>query len=382
MLKTFINGSSVNLTPVGKPPVTFINGSKKKLVKGVTFINGNKVVLWDSQELQINYIDLQSVSGADFNSPVGFFANRNRVIYSSNNYVNRLNTSNFGAVTLDARVEMGAVMGFSSVDSDSNTAVYYACNRGSSSRTFNQLNVVLSTGEVTASNSQSLNGTWNVNATGYIGGWLNANSVGNVARSVNIRRGDTYLYGYQALTSSGSLSGYFTGCPNFTKIDSTTMVGRYQVYSSGVTTTQIGEFTTSGVTDKGGMSGTEFLVDGDTVVVGGAGLGIYTRNISGNYVMVVEVSSLANHYERLVGKCRGYYYTVCEPANSNGTGDDAKYFLRVFDGSGVVVDTVELTGLSTYVNSVQNILVPQLSQTGYLVYGNLANKKLVVIQCY
>ena len=44
-LKVFINGVSKNLTPVGKPPVTFVNGVKKVLTKGVTFINGEKVVL-------------------------------------------------------------------------------------------------------------------------------------------------------------------------------------------------------------------------------------------------------------------------------------------------------------------------------------------------
>ena len=47
-LKTFISGSKKNLSRRGNAPTTFVSGTKTELVKGVTFVNGEKVVLWDS----------------------------------------------------------------------------------------------------------------------------------------------------------------------------------------------------------------------------------------------------------------------------------------------------------------------------------------------
>lgn len=377
MLKTFINGNSVNLTPVGKPPVTFVNGAKKSLVKGITFINGEKVILWDSNKLQINYIDLTSVSGADRDFPIGCFANVDKVIYSSGNNVNRLNTGNFANVTLDAQVSMGSVLGFSSVDSTDSTAVYYACNSSSSNRTFNQLNIGVGTGEVIASNSQSYTGTWNVRTAGYMGKWINANITGNPPsnRYIWVKDGDATLYNYQALRTSGSLSGYYPGCPNFTKIDANTLVGRLQIYGG---TTGIGEFTDSGYVAKGGLEYVDFLTDGNTVACAGNGFGLYTRNTSGNYVVIKENSGVSGHTDRLVGKCRGNYYVIAVPDSSGDSG----YYLRVFDGSGDLVETIELTGLSGFLSPYASVVVPQLSKTGYLVFGCSACKKLVVIQCY
>ena len=380
-LKTFINGSMVNLTPVGKPPVTFVNGAKKRLVKGVTFINGEKVVLWDTNRLQIDYIDTASINNA---TQVGtaFFANKDYVAYNYNYMVTRLNVQNLGAVTVDAQVSIGDVLGFSSVDSTSSTAVYYARNLVGSSTTFNQLNVGVVDGGIVASNSQSLNTNLNVRALGYLGAWINSNGLGNTLtyRYIWVRSGDTNLYNYQAVTTSGSLSGYIAGETAFTKLDSETLVGRLQLYGGDTT---IGEFTTNGYTAKSSPVGyRDFLTDGNTIACAGDGFGLYTRNISGLYTEISHTSNITNHYERLIGKCRNYYYTVAYPTVVGGI-----FYLHIWNANGVLVETLELSNLS-YSSSealsdqhLSSVFVPQLSQTGYLCFRGEKNK-IVRIQCY
>lgn len=380
-LKTFINGSMVNLTPVGKPPVTFVNGTKKRLVKGVTFINGEKVVLWDTNNLQIDYIDTTLANGAT-QVMTAFFANKNYVAYNYNNTVTRLDVLNPASPTVDGQVSMGDVLGFSSVDSDGTTAVYYAKNVASGTTTFNQLNVGVADGSIVASNSQSYSSSWNVRALGYLGAWLNANGIGNSLsnRYIFVRDGESNLYSYQAVTTSGSLSGYIAGEPAFTKIDANTFVGRLQQYSSDTT---IGEFTTSGYTVKSSPVGyRDFLTDGNTVACAGDGFGLYTRNTSGLYAEISHTANLPDHFERLVGKCRNHYYTVAYPTVAGGT-----FYLRIWDANGALVETVELTDLSypsaeaTSKYYTQLVFVPQVSQTGYLCFRGGANK-IVRIQCY
>lgn len=381
-LKTFINGSMVNLTPVGKPPVTFVNGTKKRLVKGVTFINGSKVVLWDTNNLQIDYIDTTLANGAT-QVMTAFFANKNYVAYSYNNTVTRLEALNPASPTVDGQVSMGDVLGFSSVDSDGTTAVYYAKNVASGTTTFNQLNVGVSTGSIVAANSESYSSTWNIRALAYMGAWLNANGCGNslTYRYIRVCSGESGLYNYQAVTTSGSLSGYIPGEPAFTKIDSNTLVGRLQQYGGDTT---IGEFTTSGYTAKSAPTNyRDFLTDGNTVAcAGGGGFGLYTRNTSGLYTEIATTASIADHFERLIGKCRNHYYTVAYPTVAGGT-----FYLHIWDTNGTLVETVELTDLS-YPSAeasakyyIQLVFVPQVSQTGYLCFRGGANK-IVRIQCY
>lgn len=379
-LKCFINGVAKNLTPVGQPPVTFINGEKKRLVKGVTFINGVKKVLWDIKQLQIDYFDLTTISGADTlyltGGGTGFFANKNYLIYTSGYNVNKINVTNVASPTLTAKVAIGSVVGFSSVDSNATTAVYYARNQVESTETFNQLNVRLSDGDVTAANnSLSFNGRITVGCLAKLTDWINANDINNTERYIYVRTGATQLYRYQAVQTGGSLSGHWDGCPNFTKIDSSTLVGRLQIYGG---TTGIGEFTTSGYTAKSGsLDYRDFLAVGDVIACAGVtGFGLYNRVVSGSYTSIGTATATADHLMRLVGKCRDYYYVVEFPTTSGG-----KFYLKVFDSSVNLIKTIELTGLSYSGSYNYPRFTPQLSQTGYLCFQG-GDNKMVRIACY
>ena len=180
------------------------------------------------------------------------------------------------------------------------------------------------------------------------------------------------------MPTTGSLSGGWLGCPNFTKIDANTLVGRLQIYNDF---TGSGEFTSSTKRAKSGQVGYyDFLVDGDIVACAGVGFGLYQRNTSGNYTELATVAALTGHQERLIGKCRGYYYTV---AASRGSGGDGKNYLRVFDSNGSLVDTVELEAGLSFFSSDYPPFVPYISTTGYLAFiPRYGNRKLVLIQCY
>jgi len=382
-LKTFINGNSVNLTPVGKPPVAFANGVKKHLIKGITFINGQKVQLWNTNELKITVIDLNDVNGADINYPIAFFANKNRLLYSSNNNINRLDISNLGDIKFDTSVALGMVQGFSSVDSTAQNAVFYACFTGSSMRTFNQLNVGTGDGSVVAANSQSFSvpsvGNYGVNACAYTDGWVNANATNNSARVTYVKKGNTGLYNYRTYTSDTGVSisggGY---SPRFTKLNANTLVGRLQRYNENLA---FAEFNDSGFIVRGLGAYQDFLVDGNKVAMAGAsGFGLFSVSTTGNYNEISTSAPVdAYHTERLIGACRGVYYTVNVPTNVSS---DGKFYLRVYNSNGVLFDSRGITGIpSTYYLGSSPAIVPQLSQTGYLTFGD-GNRRVVLIQCY
>lgn len=393
-LKTFINGQIYSLTSTAKPPVTFVNGVKKKLTKGVTFINGQKVVLWDAHELQISYIDPDALGLALYYETPAFFANRNYILYSASNTIFKLNVTNKATPYLDGSIQLGNVVTFSSVDSSVATAVFYAANTATSGQTtFNQINVTNSTGAMVASNAQTINISLGAEGAIYTsdGTWLTerAVQVGSQSSSpwyAQIYEGDAQKYSY-VLFSGGSLSGKAHG-PQFTKLGSNYAVGRINIFNS---TQGIAEYDASGYTVKvSGVYYTDTLVDTATgghhiAVAGGDGFALYFRNSSGNYSAIATQAGLANHTERLVGKCRGYYYTVCLPSSSD---TDKKYYLRVYTDAGVLYETRELTDLegSRY-NSDRITIVPQVSKTGYLTvyiprYLSRDKSRFVLIECY
>lgn len=388
-LKTFINGVLKNLTPIGKPPVVFINGEKKYLVKGVTFINGVKKVLWDTRKLQIDYIDTTKVgiTGYTVGSATAFLATKNFVFGCGGYDLTRFNVTNPANPSISGQVANGYVWSYSSLDSTDSSAVFYAKNVVSSSMTFNQININLSSGAVSASNSVSYNIpsisslaaiATNVGCLGWMNSvWVNANTPTNSARKINVRNGLTNLYSYQCLNpdTSTSYSGSLLGCPNFTKLDANTFVGRLSIYNG---TTGIGEFNTSGYTAKSGsLDYQDFLADGNVIACAGAsGFGLYNRVTSGSYTAIATASASGNRYMRLIGKCRDNYY-VLEASGASGV----SHRLKVFDSTGTLVSTTELSlGYNQRFNVAQ-AFVPTISETGYLCFlGD--NNKIVRIQCY
>lgn len=395
-LKTFINGNMINLTSTAKPLTTFVGGVKKTLTKGVTFINGEEVVLWNANKLQITYINPADLGASSSFPTTAFLASKDYLFYSYNNKIFKIDVSNLGNITVTQTLNLGNVAGFSSVDSDVGTSVFYAYDRSSgSTTTFNQINIVNQTGAITASNAGTYNISYSPNlaqgvlldSVAYVNSsWLNANYIVNAYKLVNVREGQTVKYGYTGF-GTASLSGMIDG-PRFTKIDSTTAVGRIHLYSNGNYTDAIAEYDGTAYTIKSGtLQYIDFLTDGTEVCCAGAsGFGIYERNTSGNYTEVVHQARIDTyHTERLIGKCRGYYYTVSCP---NGSGGDGKFYLRVYRSNGTVYETVELTGLSNMSGGTGDLrFVPQLSRTGYLTFfiqrkTSSQNNSFVLIQCY
>ena len=171
--------------------------------------------------------------------------------------------------------------------------------------------------------------------------------------------------------------------PLFTKIDNNTLVGR--MYVSGGTKA-IAEFDSNGYTVKtsGSLIYSDFLTDGDVIAcAGSSGFGLYERNLNGNYTTIATQATMSNHVERLMGKCRGNYYTVCCPTSSDS---QMKYYLRVYDSEGVLFETRELDGIANAQHGDLRV-IPQLSRTGYLTmyiprkYSS-GTSNFVVVQCY
>lgn len=129
-------------------PVTFINGTKYKLDKAWTFVNGEKQLIWGESGVQIDYISSTgSLGGGNIFSIGETWAN-----VSNNNTVYRLNITNLSNPTLIQNVSWGNIKCYNGIQSSTND-VFEAWN--DSSHTGYKINLNNSDGTLSVDSSQA-----------------------------------------------------------------------------------------------------------------------------------------------------------------------------------------------------------------------------------
>lgn len=155
-VKTFINGQSKTITSGFNMPFTFINGEKKRLIKGITFINGVKKVLWDNAGVSYDLITATDSGGSNwFLEAVGEKWLFGSQLSSSGNAL-LWDITNISSPNLKQSVAWGSGWQINTYQSTNEQYVFY--NRNGS--TLKKMTIVPSTGVMTVAetyNSASSN---------------------------------------------------------------------------------------------------------------------------------------------------------------------------------------------------------------------------------
>lgn len=164
-LKIWKDGAMAKIDTNLHKPVIFINGTKYKLDKAYTFVNGVKKELWGASGVQVDYISSTGIfAGGDVFAIGEDWAN----VYHNFN-IRRLDISNLSSPSLIQGVSWGNIIEYNNLFSNEYNTMEFvsATNQYSgTNRTFNLLEI--NNGEITVKKSKILTRR----SGGYLG-WIN-----------------------------------------------------------------------------------------------------------------------------------------------------------------------------------------------------------------
>lgn len=340
-LKVQINGQKVGITAPARPPVTFIDGEKVRLTKGVTFIGGEKVTLWGNRGLLMEKIEYPEFTS--YGTPQVFYVSQNvayiggRGAGASADYVQKLNISNPSAAQQELYVQWGGTITYSADESTDTQSVYYGGVRSGTTTKGNKIVVENGVASVLSSASYSL--TKGAGAVVNISGWLMT---------------ETETSRTQVGTTT-STNVYFNGAKKYSVNGASYVMTRYNntqaLVPSGV---NVRSWTANQNTVLFGRPAnvSNLLVDGTSVLVCDA-QGVSLVNGSGVDVWRYDFAA-RDTTAFVVGKIRDYYVVY-----ENGQ----IVALNTTDGQVYIAEPAPTTFQRVYTT-------PHISQTGFLGIGN------------
>lgn len=380
-LKTFISGSKKNLSRRGNAPTTFVSGTKTELVKGVTFVNGEKVVLWDSSlVLTMDVIRLVGtdmkplwVNDTTFYCTGGTNSIREYDITDPENasISNSLQYGNSYVMVAPTEEVDNNVFYVTKSTSDrlpSNQTVYsLVINKvqisDDGTLTIPEANTVYSnrTSRPRGSNEigSKVNGSWQVDS------FKTPNSIDSSA-GMWVSLGTTLAY--TVGTGSSYSVGEYSYDSHFVKYDDTGVLGTKTNTDVKSSVFLFGNSNVSTFTS--GLSGAynSIMRDDTRVIVGTSA----TSSLHGSFEIIgvggeYGISTNKRVY-KLVGKIGDEYVVMDVPYDTNSS--DQECYLKLFTTTGTLYKTATLptiSGITDMPQAWRNASVcPIISRTGYL----------------
>lgn len=374
-LKVCLNGQMKSLTGPNKAPIVFLDGQKKRLMKGITFINGQKHILWDSRDVSINIIP--GVYSAIGKTPFKFVTTSREKLFVCSEDVrdgnlSRLNISNTSSPILENTVQNGTVMSYSTPDSGPSIMSFFGIVRtgsaANSQYNYKQTQINIKTDTMAAEVIHAA--TFTRHSAGYPI-HLTEDGGFDLALAAALRRWYVYKNAnrvYDIGTYPANLLNIIQ--PNLQKFNSSSGVGIYNRF----TTSEMGiaRFTEASaspfVINK---SYIDCMVDSKQRIAaaGPTGFGVYA---STGVAAFEKAPRASNRLCKLVGECRGYFYVLDIPEYKSNT-DTGTVYLDVYDLNGTLITTktidLPFASASSY-NATDKWTyaqtMPQISYTGAL----------------
>ena len=347
-------------------PIIFLNGTKYKLDKAYTFVNGVKQQIWGESGVQIDYISSTGVLGGGTLFAIG----ENWANVCANNKVLRLNISNISSPTLVQDVVWGEVKGWNGYQSTQNSVCFETWN--TSTRTANKMQLDPSDGTMQVIQTASINATSSsTNSATHLGA-TNTALVGAFNVLQTLQPSQTWqqnfywngIYSYRD-NSVSSLYKKFIQVAN----DSLICING----SNGM-----GRFTSSGHTSLGTLSGGSTGAFYDNGIV----YNCSNPRSAGNYITTrsgADMTTVLNRYDagdgytlKMLGMIDGYIYLLKMPYSSSAANPEIKLLLLDSTDMTTVVHQKTLpvdpfnenNGAPTFWRNCE--MVPQVSQTGFV----------------
>lgn len=371
---------------------TFISGVKKQIPKGVTFINGEKKILWQVGSLEFNswtLTELQYPYGTSINSRYrGIEAGEDKVVYNVASYISRANVENISAPYGENTVEYGYVT-YRQPDTDLTTAKFEAnkytaltttIGSGVSSTRFytktltvNRVDVLRSNLTVTASQIAKTTESGSGMATTTVGGdWFNGmiTTTNYGECRLTSESGAYKVYknvtvNSQTLVATISANGYSgTAKPTiraFTIYDDRYYIfsAQYQAVSGGAYTyslkkVDLSNGTISTLMDNKTTPINSILVDGSYLIVSVEDK-LYKMDMAGQ---ILKTYISPNALPTLVGKSGNFYYLTT-------TQEDCTMLIEVVDADTFTSDEVKVTNIKM----IQTFALPYKADNGYICFS-------------
>lgn len=369
VLKVQLDGAKKTLTSPGRAPITFINGVKKRLIKGITFVNGQKVVLWDSHNMVIDYVS--GVGDLLGYIPTAVCAGKEKIMLTGNDkIVSRINVANTSSPFIENSVANGLITSYSNIDSkSSNNVVFYGRVPGErpNRSTFAQIQI----NPVNLDLAVFATYNWTYGAT--VNGSVAPVQMGSDWWSISTyTTAAVYLNNNRQYTFTQYVSNQVNQINStMVKVDATHCVGA--LFKSGDSPVHgIGIYTSGGVTPL--VSGREYssvLVcsDGNYLAAGPSGVGLYTPQ--GSAILSIDATLGYNYH--VLGQIRDLYYIVQEPAPSNTPLSGVTLIILTTEGVVKERTTLNLTVQGTSAANPNPYgshigVIPHISKTGFLAF--------------
>lgn len=341
-LKIQVNGVRKRIIT---PLVTFINGEKVRLDKGVAFVNGEKVQLWGNTFTELETLQYRLTS---FSNDQVLYLDNNRLLWhgtvfipvsggggnavvSQSDTLTLLNIEDTSTQTKVSQTTWGANPIYSPDESSATQYVYYLTN----GTTRNRVVFREQTGDMVVSGTYTIGTTntkWCVPLSNGKNLWVRSETRGSRQTGYY----SVYFFGYNS-TQVGSTIEALSKNIAFDN-------GDFVVGSNGK---KLYKITTSAQTTiyDAPTYITSKLVDGDNIVFAGKVLGAGTTarivccDKDGN--LNWEHSFDSDRIIDVVGESDGFYYVVDKPVDSSAS--DFRVYLRTYSAAtGVQGSRVEL----------------------------------------
>lgn len=394
-LKVYKDEKFKTIATRSAPPVCFIGGEKKKLVKGVVFVNGEKKTLWDvSRRISIDTFQMPYENSSPTSAGCLWVSSAKLwAIYTTGRY--GLRSYDLGeTATLQEGYDFGWAVVVSPGESASSNVFYltsYTSTKQSSGYLFNatvRRCVITSSGAATISESYIL---YNTVATRYppftvnIGakfesGWA---SIGGTNYQTSVP--EFRINGEKIYTFGSAVTMMNTLVRNSTN----SMVGRKSLSEFESSITYFGNTATREASQTTGGNLNDILYDvvkGRYIISTGSTddtLGGIEYRHASTWGLLHSIQSTQDNRRvyKIVGKIGEYYYVLNLPFDANSS--DQQGYLEAYDVDGnryhQVVELPEIPDVDSFYNAKWTTarMIPTISYTGYL--GFFVDKYLVRI---
>lgn len=363
--------------------VTFVGGVKKRIPKGITFINGEKKVLWQVGELEFNswtFPELQYPYSTTVNTRFRVLeADENKVVYNVERYTNRANVTNISAPYNENSVDYGAVT-YRYDDTDNTKARFEANKRDSGgvrtiTLTVNEVDIARLDLAVTSSQIEFSSYTYPSNTsissgTSYISDMVR---MGETYKEVQIAKSSgkyiiqkNFRVGSGATTVCEISSNGYSGTAKPTVWCYAKYNDRYLYIGTQYQSTSGGDYIYRLVRvdmTNGSVSillnnltspVTAIMVDGSYLIVSAENK-LYKMGTAGS---ISNTYTSTNTLPTLIGKCGDYYYVTT-------TRTDDYMNIEVVDASTFTLFETKQLGI----NMINTISMPYITQNDYLCFG-------------
>lgn len=382
-LKFYKDGKFTDISTRGNPPVCFIGGAKKKLVKGVVFINGEKRILWDvSRRIKIDTFQMPYANSSPTSAGCLWVSNSKLwAIYTTGRY--GLKSYNLAATaTQQESYDFGSGVTTAPTEESANNAFYLTAYSGARQGNAYLFNAAIrrclidASGNVDVADSYVL---YNVVAQRYppftvsVGakiqsGWASIGGTNYITPVPEFRiDGDKkYTFGTSA-----------TIVNTLVKSGANTLIGRQSLSAFEASVSQFTETECDKLFDISSGSLNDVLYDtaNGVYVLGSSStnetVGCIEIRSATDYSLLHKIQSTQDNRRvyRIVGKIGDYYYVLNLPFDA---GSDQQGYLEAYDINGdryhQVVNLPEIPDVDNFYNTKWTTarMIPIVSRTEHL----------------